>query len=251
MKRLGRYIALIGEDCARYGDALARHCADVLLMPPCASADRRIACHPDTLTAQIGDTLVFSASYDAQVPALFASLTRRTACRMVRSSGVIGTRYPADVGCNVLVRGQFLYGFEAHLWPEIARTAADKGMTVRSVRQGYAGCSALVCSDLVISADPSVLRAVSEDGAEILPISHGGIELPGYGCGFIGGASGFCEGTAVFFGSPDRHPDGAKIRDTLEKRGMELLPLADSPLFDGGGIRFLPLRENFSAGERF
>lgn len=246
MKRFGNYIAIIGADTVRYGDALAQHCADVMLLPPCMTADRRIACHPDTLTAQIGDTLVISSAYAAQVPEVMDALKRCSSCRIVQSLCVNGSRYPADIGCNILVWRTFVYGLAAYLWPEVHRTAVQKGMTVRSVRQGYAGCSALVCSDLVISADSSVLRAVSQDGAEILPISSGGIELPGYGYGFFGGASGFCEGTAVFFGSLERHPDGAKIRDALEKRGMELLPLADSPLFDGGGIRFLPLREKVS-----
>ncbi|MBQ4042561.1 MAG: hypothetical protein IJD06_01080 [Clostridia bacterium] len=249
MKRFGNYIAIIGADAVRYGDVLAQHCADVLLLPPCMTADRRIACHPDTLTAQIGDTLIVSAAYAAQASDVFSRLERQTDCRIVRAPGVLGARYPADIGCNVLVRGEYLYGLVSHLWPEVTDAAVQKGMTVRSVRQGYAGCSALVCSELVISADPSVLRAVSEDGAQTLSVTPGGIELPGYDCGFIGGASGFCEGTAVFFGSPDRHPDGAKIRKVLESRGMELLPLTDSPLFDGGGIRFLPLREKVSCKE--
>jgi len=246
MKRFGNYIAIIGADAARYGDALAQHCADVLLLPPCSTADRRIACHPDTLTAQIGDTLVVSAAYAAQASDVFSRLEQRTACRIVRASGILGAQYPADIGCNVLVRGRYLYGLVPYLWPEVTAAAEQKGMTGRFVRQGYAGCSALVCSELVISADPSVLRAVSGDGAQTLAITSGGIDLPGYGYGFIGGASGFCEGTAVFFGSPDRNPDCAKIRDALEKRGMELLPLGEGTLFDGGGIRFLPLREKVS-----
>lgn len=242
MKRFGNYIALIGADSARYGDALAEHCADVLLLPPCSGTDRRIAAHPDTLTARIGDTLITSSVYAQEAQDVFLQISGRTDCRLVLSSRRHGAVYPGDIGCNVLVWRDLVYGLVPHLWPELVTAAESQGKAVRPVRQGYAGCSALVCGDLVISADPSVLRAVSADGAEILPVAPGGIELPGYGEGFIGGASGFCEGTAVFFGSPDRHPGGANIRAALEKRGTDLLALDGGALFDGGGIRFLPMR---------
>lgn len=246
MKRFGRYIAIIGEDSARYGDALAEHCADVLLLPPCRSTARPIACHPDTVTAWIGDVLITSAEYAETARDVLDTLLRLADCRVILSHHRHSPAYPGDIGCNVLVWKDFVYGLVPHLWPEIADTARAQDKQLRMVRQGYAGCSALVCSDLVISADPSVLRAVAEDGAQTLAITPGRIELSGYGYGFIGGASGFCEGTAVFFGNPERHPSGAKIRDALEKRGMELLSLADGTLSDCGGIRFLPIREKVS-----
>ena len=233
MKRFGNYIAIIGADAVRYGDVLAQHCADVLLLPPCMTADRRIACHPDTLTAQIGDTLVVSAAYAAQASDVFSRLERQTDCRIVRAPGVLGARYPADIGCNVLVRGEYLYGLVSHLWPEVTDAAVQKGMTVRSVRQGYAGCSALVCSELVISADPSVLRAVSGDGAQTLSVTPGGIELPGYDCGFIGGASfKIANDKLAFTGSLHHHPDEKRILQFLSEHGQDAVYLKNEPLRD-------------------
>lgn len=242
MDRPGSYIALIGADALPYADALAAYCADVLVLPPCRLHDRRIACHPDTLTAQLGDTLVTSAAYAKEVAAVFAALSERTDCRVVLSRQTPGKTYPADIGCNVLVWREFVYGLVPHLWPEVLLETASQGKTLRSVRQGYAGCSALVCGDLVISADPSVLRAVSGDGAETLSITPGGICLPGYDCGFIGGASGFCEDTVVFFGDVERHPNGRKIREALDAQGFRAVSLADAPMCDCGGIRFVRMR---------
>ena len=45
MKIWGEYLALISADAAGYADALAAHCADVILLPPCSAADRRYADH--------------------------------------------------------------------------------------------------------------------------------------------------------------------------------------------------------------
>lgn len=247
MKRFGRYVALIGEDAARYGDALAEHCADVLFLPPCRSTAHPIACHPDTLTAWIGDVLITSEEYAETARDTLDTLRRLTDCRVLLSQHRHSPVYPGDIGCNVLVWKNFVYGYVPHLWPEIGDTVREQGKQIRMIRQGYAGCSALVCGDLILSADPSVLRAVEVDGARTLALQPGGITLPGYNTGFIGGAGGFCEKTAVFFGNPGVHPDGEAIRTVLEAREMEILSLADTLLFDGGGIRFIDVRkENFS-----
>jgi len=249
MKIWGGYLAVISCDAAPYADALAAHCADVLLLPPCTRHDRRIAAHPDTLLAQLGDVLVTSAVYAAEAEAVFAELHRRCACRVIRAAYVPGRQYPADVGCNILACGRFAYALTAHLAAEVIAAAAEQGITLRNVRQGYAGCSALSCGGMIITADPSILRAAAADGVRTLAISPDGILLPGYDRGFIGGASGYAAGAAAFFGDIGRHPDGWRIAAALEAHGVEMISLADKALCDYGGIRFLRVKEEKNDGK--
>ena len=70
-------------------------------------------------------------------------------------------------------------------------------------------------------------------------IASGGISLPPYGTGFIGGASGVDGDTVYFTGDIMTHPDGARITDALSSRGAKCVSLCDGGLFDVGGIKFI------------
>ena len=123
------------------------------------------------------------------------------------------------------------------------RLAEEIGIATADVAQGYAGCSALACGDLLLTADPSIKEAVTDRGGEVLSLSPGGIDLPGYDTGFIGGAGGYVDGHAVFFGDVHRHPDGNRIADALAIRGIVCHCLGDGPLTDFGGIKFFPINK--------
>ena len=236
MKIWGEYLALISADAAGYADALAAHCADVILLPPCSAADRRIAAHPDTLFAQIGDMLITSAAYAREFPDTADTLCRRMAGRLILSKTSIGAQYPADVPFNIFPWREYIYGFLPHLSPDVIREAESQGKLLRAVKQGYAGCAALACGDAVITADLTIARAAAADGADVLLADGEKILLPGYSCGFIGGAGGTAEGAAAFFGTPSH-----ALRERMESRGITVLPLADKPLTDFGGIRLVRL----------
>ena len=51
-------IAVIGWGAAHYREALARLCADVLVLPPCPGMDRRVSSHPDMLMTVIGRDVI-------------------------------------------------------------------------------------------------------------------------------------------------------------------------------------------------
>ena len=236
MKKRDEYLALISADAAPYAETLSAYCAEVILLPPCRAADRRIAAHPDTLFAQLGDTLLTSAAYAAQIPDVLDALVARTSARLILSDTPLGQRYPDDVPYNVLVHGQCLYGLTAHLSPDVTREAQRQGYALRSVRQGYAGCAALSCGNTVITADLSIARAAAADGADVLFAGDERISLDGFACGFIGGAGGVCGNTVFFFGTPS-----AVLRHELTAREIPMIALADTPLADFGGIRFVKI----------
>ena len=227
-------LALISADAAPYADALAAHCADVILLPPHGAADRRIAAHPDTLIAPIGGTLITSAAYAAEIPQVLDALRARTSARLILSDTPIGMRYPADVPYNIFTHGQVLYGLTAHLSPDVTREARRQGYALCSVRQGYAGCAALSCGNTVITADPAIARAAAADGADVLFAADERISLAGFGCGFIGGAGGVYGDTVFFFGAPSD-----TLRRELAAREIPMIALSSAPPADFGGIRFV------------
>lgn len=242
---LKNYIAVIGQGAASYRESLAELCDAVLVLPPARGMDPRVASHPDMLMTVVGRDAVVPASYAAQedVGPITDTLLRRCGVRVITTEKSPGNMYPHDVVCNALLFDGCLYGKLSALAPEILRLADEIGIATANVAQGYAGCSALACGDILLTADPSVRNAVSERSGSVLSLSPGGIDLPGYDTGFIGGAGGYVDGHAVFFGDVHRHPDGERMADTLAKRGIVCHCLGDGPLTDFGGIKFFPINK--------
>ena len=67
-----------------------------------------------------------------------------------------------------------------------------------------------------------------------------GIELKGYGSGFIGGAGALIEsGVYGFFGDLFSHPDGDMIAEFASRHKIKAVSLSDEPLSDNGGLLIL------------
>ena len=90
-----------------------------------------------------------------------------------------------------------------------------------------------------ITADPSLHKALTENGADTLLVRPAEISLPGYDRGFIGGCSGTTEDTVYFSGNIALHPDGELISEFCARHGKSAVSLSDEPLFDGGSLLFI------------
>lgn len=231
---LSEYIAVIGADAAPFADVLARHFSDIVILPPFPLLDRRIASHPDTLLARVGACVAVSEAYADHAPDAIGKIAAHVPVRLGKS--VPRSPYPQDVAYNVFSHGGLLYGRTDTLDGAVIAAAKEQGIAVRHVRQGYAGCSALSCGDFVLTADPSLSEALRADGATVVRLTSGGIRLPGYGYGFIGGAAGTCARTAIFFGDFGKHPNGRMICEVLDGHGIEGLSVGTDVLTDYGGI---------------
>ena len=245
-------IAVIGQGAASYRDALAALCAEVLLLPPAEGMDPRVASHPDMLMMAIGRDVVVPAFYAsrADVRPILDTLRDQCGIRVMTTEKIPGDSYPHDVVCNALMYGGKLYGKLSALAPEILQLADADGIEAVDVAQGYAGCSALACRDILLTADSSIRSAISERGGNVLLLSPGGIDLPGYDTGFIGGAGGYADGHAVFFGDVRRHPDGDRITQALSARGIVCHCLGERELTDFGGIKFFFCRAELRLSEK-
>ena len=77
---------------------------------------------------------------------------------------------------------------------------------------------------------------LEKNGVNVTLISNGGISLPPYDYGFIGGASGVIGKNVFFFGDISKHPDCKKICSAIENAGYTPVSLSDEELTDLGGI---------------
>lgn len=141
--------------------------------------------------------------------------------------------YPDDVALNCLNLRSRLIGRVGAGHPLLT-----SDLVPLPVKQGYTRCSVcLVGPDAAITADPGIADALGSIGVRVLRIRAGSILLPGYDCGFIGGASVNLGDRIGFFGELSAHPDGEAMEAFIRAEGYEPVSLSPGPLTDfGGGV---------------
>ena len=201
-------------------------------IPECTSFSAPVCAHTDLQMVSLGDTLLIHPELAQRMPSL------------ARANGVIIDEFLPDEKSHearlcALIGGGRLFGNTRLLSRALLSTAMQKGLKIVHTNQGFAACSTrFVDAHHAITADEGMHRALCNEGIEVLKISEGGVLLPPYPYGFIGGASGLFEDCVYFIGSLIKHPDGERIRAYIEDLGMHAVSLSDGALFDGGGIVF-------------
>ena len=149
--------------------------------------------------------------------------------------------YPNNVLLNCLYLGNRLYGKLSAIDETVLEYCKEQGIELVNVNQGYTRCSTLVVNDnAVITADPSVEKAMKQNGVEVLRISQGQIRLKGFDYGFIGGCSGRIGNTIFIFGNIKKHSDfGAINRFIINHNSNIEILCEDMPLTDIGGAVLL------------
>ncbi len=204
-------------------------CIDI---PAYKKLQKPVYTHPDMLFFKLSDgSYLTEKDYYEENRAFFASLP--PSLKIKTSSAKLSENYPCDVAFDALKVENTLFCLKKHTCPEIIADSAK----VINVKQGYAKCSSLVIGSSVITADKSIYSAVTENSFDCLLISPDGIQLNGYGCGFIGGASAVLEDekTVIFFGNISLHTSFNEIQGFCQKKGYKLLFECNSYPSDFGG----------------
>lgn len=227
---------------------LEREGYGLISLPPCAELQYPVASHPDMLffikklaSHRVG--LVTPQKYAEAHAELFerirSALSALDRTFELECEGVsVGARYPGDIALNALEMNGALYSLTEHTDAHIVGAFERR---VR-VKQGYTCCSVLKLGErCAITSDRGIAAAMRRDGIDVLEIAPGGIALPGYDCGFIGGAS-FCHGgTAYFFGELSALSEHREISRFCEEHGVRAVCASGMPLTDYGGIKLLSI----------
>ncbi len=198
---------------------------DLTLVGPLKGPSEPVSCHPDLLYCRLGAGAaapVFKGREEA-----------------------LGPVYPADCVYNAAVCGRYLIHKKGPTDPALLEAAKEHIRAVRGgemlfvpVPQGYTKCNiAVVDEDHVITSDRGIAKALAEKtGIDCLLIPPGGISLPPYGTGFIGGCCGRAGDVMIFSGDLSAFRSGSLIRSFISGCGLEIKEFPGLPLADIGSI---------------
>lgn len=154
--------------------------------------------------------------------------------KLLKGSRVPGGTYPKDTAYNIARISDRVYYHARSAEPSIIEYYKRAGYKLVCVNQGYTKCSVCIAKDreaVAVTEDKGIYRALVREGTDALLIESGGVDLRGYDCGFIGGASGLICDTLVFTGSLPY-----AVRAFLETRGIEYFEASNGKLTDFGSI---------------
>ena len=201
---------------------------EVIHMPPDCEIDLPVSTHPDMICTAVGERIFFPKSYAERYPSVVEKISSLSGLEPVLSTSPRGKKYPFDVSLNTAVIENTLLCRRASASSELLVYAQNLCMTVLDTKQGYAGCSCLVCENHVYTGDRGIFALLEKHGINCTIVSED-IVLEGYDCGFIGGCGGYFDGKTYLYGS--QHGEYPNCVD-----------LADGKLHDYGGIKFLPIK---------
>lgn len=224
---------------------LDKHDIDTIDLEPCTLIEKPISSHVDMQSVHLySNNFIFHQEslckakrlYDSKIEHL--SVKNDLKLHFINGSRTILLDYPQSASYNVLIIDQFAI-YNPKCIDPILEQELQKHYKCLFVKQGYARCSTcIVDQNSIITADTSIASVLQQAGFNVLMITPGHIELPGYDYGFIGGAAFKIDKMKLAFtGKLDRHPDKNKIIKFLDERGVEPVFLSSEPIFDiGSGI---------------
>lgn len=213
-----------------------------------AGLEPLVADHADMQVLHLyGNKIVSNSDILCKVMSLYREYISRNACKGSNLSIVAEAgkhrdlfQYPESAAYNVLILGKYAI-FNPNCVDRTVWNLLKTRYLCVPVRQGYARCSScIVGENAVITADPGIKKTLTGLGIDVLDITPGYIQLPGYAYGFIGGASfKISEHQLAFTGRLDMHPDYFRMLGFLEEHDTEPVFLSDEPAFDMGSATLL------------
>ena len=199
-----------------------------------------IESHADILMFAHKNKIITSAEYCDTAPWVFTDIREYSPkTEILFSSESYGSEYPSDALFNVLVVRNYAFMKSDTASEAVRRYTESIGLKTVTVKQGYPACTVLAFGNSAITADEGMARALGSCDIKVTLIKNGGITLPPYEYGFIGGASGVYKDRVYFLGNLSTHPDADVINDAIKAEGYTAVSLSDEPLSDLGRIIFI------------
>lgn len=236
-------VLLLGQ---KYSDILEnplkRLDIEPVFVPDNSSVDSRLAGHADLSVFHLGgEKCLLAAELKGSA---FEEKLKEIGLKLSFLEKNLDEKYPDDAALNACAVGNVLIYNRSSASGQIVDFFTNANGVMVQTKQGYTKCSVCVVDERsIITADRGIAAIAECVGLDVLLISQGYVNLPGFDYGFIGGATfKLSADKLAFTGSLDAHPDKIRILYFLDYKGVKPVFLTDLPVFDIGGA--IPIIEN-------
>lgn len=212
---------------------------DTILSCPCENLPWQVNGHPDLMYHKISKELgCIALNCFGHFIKEFTQHRKILRNRIfIKGESAFGSQYPEDIHYNVLRMGNFAFGKLSAIDNRLRAVLLKQGVEFVEVNQGYAKCSVAVTSKTsAITSDKGIARELEIRGMRVLLLEPGGIDLPGYEYGFIGGASGLIENKFFLTGRFLDEDINKKVESFVMENGSEMIYLSEGKIIDIGSI---------------
>jgi hypothetical protein len=210
-----------------------------LPLKPYSRLDLPVCAHADMLLCIIDNRLFCYSDYYLENKAIFDE-AEKSGYKIIKCAPPISSKYPHDIGLNVVVMGKKIFGNVKYICKEIVDYCKESGYELINVRQGYTACSTLVLDEKnVVTGDISIKNSMEKEGVSVLLTDDINIVLLGYDHGFIGGSTGVLESKILVFGETKKLADSAKIKTLADTLKMDIFSILSGDVVDFGGIKVI------------
>lgn len=150
----------------------------------------------------------------------------------------VGWEYPDNIAYNAVCLDKYFIHNLKYTAPEVLTKANEMDKILIDVPQGYTKCNCVVVDGhSIITSDDGICKVLENyPDIDVLKVTPGHVDLPGYDTGFLGGASGIVDGTMLFCGDLSQHPNYYDMLEFVLTRGLDLKFFDSIPLLDVGSF---------------
>lgn len=157
---------------------------------------------------------------------------------IIKSYRILDFKYPKDIYLNVSRVGDYYFHKENYIDENLKKQLDKINAKEILVKQGYSRCSTMVIGEnTVITQDLKLHKKYISLGLKSYLLPPGGITLPGYDTGFIGGTCGMINRRElIFYGDIDNYIHGDILKKILKENNIGYNCPKNIEFFDRGSI---------------
>lgn len=192
-----------------------------------------ISYHPDIVFHPVKNGLIVASEMYNDYLKLFNG-----EINLIKGESLLGKKYPENIPLNIARIKNYALHLIKYTDSLAKKILEAEGIKFVDIKQGYSKCSlGLLASDIGITSDIGIKKALDALNIKCLLIEPGHIKLAGEKYGFIGGAMGnLNEDTILFTGHINNHPSKDDIINFISKLNKNVIYLSNDEITDLGSI---------------
>ena len=213
---------------------LKKHVDDVFQFESTGITSNSISCHPDIFIYQDESNLIIAPN--APLPLLEFFNAHKV--NYIFGEKKVDENFENSVSYNCLSSSHYFFHKSGYTDPSIIRANNNKEFI--NLPQAFTRCSLTYLGhNRYITSDKGIEKNLIKKGLNCFYFSPEQISIIDHRNGFFGGTNGLFDNKLFFIGNIDLHKQGKALRNFIESAGVEIVTLANSLLYDGGGIFFI------------